>query len=99
MIGSTTCDWPFTLFYFKMNPIFEKYFNENERLLNTEDFYDVKIHVGVEPNIKEVHAHASIISAHCQFFSNELSNATKENGYYIVKKANISEKLFKPILK
>ena len=53
-----------------MNSIFEKYFNENERLLNTEDFYDVKIYLGVEPNIKEVHAHASIISAHCPFFSN-----------------------------
>ena len=82
-----------------MNSIFEKYFNENERLLNTEDFYDVKIYVGVEPNIKEVHAHASIISAHCPFFSNKLSNATKENGYYIVKKVNISEQVFKPILR
>ena len=82
-----------------MNSTFEKYFNENERLLNTENFYDVKIYVGVEPNIKEVHAHASIISAHCPFFSNELNNTTKENGYYIVKKANISEKIFNPILK
>ena len=79
--------------------IFEIYFNENERLLNTEDFYDVKIYLGVEPNIKEVHAHASIISAHCPFFSNVLSDATKENGYYIIKKDNISEKLFNPILK
>ena len=74
-------------------------FNENERLLNTEDFYDVKIYVGVEPNIKEVHAHASIISTHCPFFGNALSNATKENGYYIIKKVNISEKIFNPILK
>ena len=82
-----------------MNLVFEKYFNENERLLNTEDFYDVKIYIGVEPNIKEVHAHASIISAHCPFFSNVLSDATKENGYYIVKEAIISEKYFKPILK
>ena len=81
-----------------MNPIFEKYFNENERLLNTEDFYDVKIYVGVEPNIKEVHAHASIISAHCPFFNNALSVATKENGYYIIKKASISERLFNPFI-
>jgi len=79
--------------------ILEKYFNENERLLNTEDFYDVKIYLGVEPNIKEIHAHASIISAHSPFFGNILSNATKENGYYIIEKANISEKLFDPILK
>ena len=82
--------------------ILEKYFNENERLLNTEKFYDVKIYLGAEPNIKEVHAHASIISAHCPFFSNALSDATKENGYcyyYIINKVNISEKYFKPILK
>ena len=79
--------------------ILEKYFNENERLLNTEEFYDVKIYLGVEPNIKEVHAHASIISAHCPFFSNVLNNSTKENVYYTVKKADISEKCFKPILK
>ena len=82
-----------------MNSTFEKYFNENERLLNTENFYDVKIYVGVEPDIKEVHAHASIVSAHCPFFNNALSDATKENGYYIIKKVNISERCFKPILK
>ena len=51
---------------------------------------------GVEPNIKEVHA---IISAHCPFFNNALSVATKENGYYIIKKANINEKCFNSILK
>ena len=55
----------------KMNStILEKYLNENERLLNTEDYYDVKIHVGIKPNIKEFHAHASIICTHCPFFSN-----------------------------
>ena len=79
--------------------ILEKYLNENERLLNTEDFYDVKIYLGVEPNIKEVHAHASILSAHCPYFGNALSDVTKENGYYIVKEANINDKSFKPILK
>ena len=50
--------------------------------------------LGVEPNIKEIHAHASIISAHCPFFSNALSDATKENGYYIIEKA----KPFNPIV-
>ena len=79
--------------------ILEKYLNENERLLNTEDYYDVKIHVGAEPNTKEFHAHASIICAHCPFFSNTLSNAKKENGYYIIRKADITEQVFKPILK
>ena len=79
--------------------ILEKYLNENERLLYTEDYYDVKIHVGEGPSTKEFHAHASIICAHCPFFSNALNNARKENGYYIIEKANISEKVFKPILR
>ena len=79
--------------------ILEKYFNENERLLNTEDFYDVKIYVGVKPNIKEFHAHASIISAHCPFFNTALSKATKKHGYYILRKVNINERFFKNILK
>ena len=79
--------------------ILEKYLNENERLLNTEDYYDVKIHVGVEPNAKEFHAHASIICTHCPFFNNALNNTKKENGYYIIEKANISEQVFKPVLR
>ena len=78
--------------------ILEKYLNKNEGLLNTKDYCDVKIYVGVGPNVKEFHAHA-FICAYCPFFNNALSNATKENGYYIIKKANISEQIFKPILK
>jgi hypothetical protein len=76
-----------------------RYFNENERLLNTEDFYDVKIYVGMEPNIKEIHAHSSIICAHCPLLRNELTNSKKENGFYIIEKANLNETVFKPILK
>ena len=78
--------------------ILEKYLNENEKLLR-EDFYDVKIYIGIEPNIKEIHAHSSIIYAHCTFFQNELINGTKENGYYIIKKTNIDEPIFKHIFK
>ena len=77
----------------------ERYFSENERLLNTEDLYDVKIYVGMEPNVKEVHAHSSIICTHCPLFRNELTNAKKENGFYIIKKPSLNETVFKPILK
>ena len=76
-----------------------RYFNKNERLLNTEDFYDVKIYIGTKPSIKEVHAHSSIICAHCPFFQNALTNAKKENGFYIIEKSNLNEQAFKPILK
>ena len=79
--------------------ILEKYFNENERFLNTEENSDVQINVGVKPNIKEIHAHSFILQVHCPFFRNVLTNATKTNGYYIIEKSNISESIFKPILK
>ena len=82
-----------------MDSILKRYFSQNERLLNTEEFYDVKIYIGVEPNIKEIHAHSSIICAQCPFFRNELINGKKENGYYIVKKTNIDEPILKFILK
>jgi hypothetical protein len=83
----------------KMDPtICKRFFNKNESLFNTKDFYDVKIYVGIEPNIKEIHAH-SFVCAHCPSFQNELTNAKKENGFYIIEKANIDEQVFKPILK
>ena len=82
-----------------MTEMIERYFSENERLLNTEDLYDVKFYVGMEPNIKEVHAHSSIISSHCPFFQKALTKAKKENGFYIIEKANFNVKIFKPLLK
>ena len=51
--------------------------------------HNVKIYVGIEPNIKEVHAHSSIICAHCPFFQNALTDA----------KANLNEFAIKTILK
>ena len=53
----------------------------------------------MEPNIKEVHAHSSIICAHCLLLRNILINAKKENSFYIIKKENLNETIFKPILK
>jgi len=75
------------------------HFNNNKKLLDTEENYDVKIQIGVEFDVKELHAHSSILYIQCPFFRNALTNLTKENGYYILQISNISERIFKPILK
>ena len=75
------------------------HFDNYKRLLDSEKGYDVKIQIGVELNIKELHAHSLILCIQCPFFRNALTNLTKENGYYILQISNISERIFKPILK
>src|SRR5437763_617540 len=77
----------------------EENFNKLKEILNSETNHDVNIYVDVEPNIKEIHAHSFVLSAHCQFFKNTLLTAKKENGYYIVKMPNIDELSIKTILK
>lgn len=76
-----------------------EYFSDFENLLGSENKYDVKIRVGEEPNVNEFHAHSSILSARCSFFKDSLSDTSKENGYYVLVKANISDLVFKIILK
>ena len=75
------------------------HFSNNKILLNSEKGYDVKIRIGVEFDVKELHAHSSILCAQCPFFRDALTDLTKENGYYIIRISNISERIFKPILK
>lgn len=76
-----------------------EFFNNLEKLLDSEENYDVIIHVGVGTNAKEIHAHSSILSTRCSFFKNTLSDATKENGYYVLKKSNFNELVIRTILK
>ena len=84
---------------FCIEMICQEILSENERFLNTEENSNVKINIGVKPNVKEIHAHSFILQVHCPFFRNALTNATKTNGYYIFEKPNISELIFRPILK
>ena len=80
-------------------PSTKEHFDQLKEILNSETNYDVKIHVDVEPNTKEIHAHSFVLFAHCQFFKKVFPTARKENGYYIIKIPNINELSIKTILK
>ena len=71
--------------------------NDYEKLFETEIGYDVIIHVGEEPNVKEIHAHC----IRPQYFRSAFSNewAEKRDGKFIFRKPNISPQLFNIILR
>ncbi|EXX73782.1 hypothetical protein GLOIN_2v1789120 [Rhizophagus irregularis DAOM 181602=DAOM 197198] len=67
----------------------------------SEQDYNVTIYAGEEPNITEFHAHSIILRCRSQYFRTALSSnwAEKENGMYILRKPNISGKIFQIILR
>ena len=75
--------------------------NDYEKLFETEIGYDVIIYVGEEQNVKEIHAHSSILSVRSQYFRTAFSNewAKKKDGKFIFIKPNISPQLFNIILR
>ncbi len=93
------CDTKLSLLSVMDETLITSHFSNNRILLDSEKGYDVKIRIGVRFNIKELHAHSSILRAQCPFLKNALANITKENGYYVLQISNISERIFKPILK
>ena len=75
--------------------------NDYEKLFETEIGYDVIIHAGEEPNVKEIHTHSNILCTRSQYFRSAFSNewAEKRDGKFIFKKPNISPQLFNIILR
>jgi hypothetical protein len=75
--------------------------NDLEKVLETDEGYDVIIYAGENENVKELHAHSNILLVRSQYFRAALSKewAYKENGKFIFKKPNISPQLFKIILR
>jgi hypothetical protein len=75
--------------------------NDYEKLFETEIGYDVIIYAGEEPNIKEIHAHSNILSIRSKYFRAAFSNewAEKKDGKFILKKPNVSPRLFDIILR
>ncbi|RIA94912.1 hypothetical protein C1645_873155 [Glomus cerebriforme] len=75
--------------------------NDYEKLFKTEVGYDVIIYAGEEPNVKEIHAHSSILCVRSQYFHTAFSNkwSEKKDGKFILRKPNISPKLFDIILR
>jgi hypothetical protein len=75
--------------------------NDYKKLFEEEIGYDVIIYAGEEPNVKEIHAHSNILCIRSQYFRTAFSNewAEKKDGKFILKKPNISPKLFNIILR
>jgi len=75
--------------------------SDYEKLFETEIGYDVIIYAGEEPNVKEIHAHSSILSIRSKYFRSAFSNewAEKKDEKLIFRKPNISPRLFDIILR
>ena len=75
--------------------------SDYEKLLETEIGYDVIIYAGEDQNVKEIHAHSSILSIRSKYFRAAFSNewAEKRDGKFIFKKQNISPQLFNIIIR
>ncbi|CAB4379832.1 unnamed protein product [Rhizophagus irregularis] len=70
--------------------------SDYEKLFETELGYDVIIYAGEESNIKEIHAHSNILCIRSQYFRSAFSNewAERKDGKFILRKQNISLRLF-----
>ena len=75
--------------------------NDYEKLLKSEIGYDVIIYAGEVPNVKEFHAHSSILSIRSQYFCTAFSDewAERRDGKFIFRKPNISPQIFNIILR
>jgi hypothetical protein len=75
--------------------------NDYEKLFEAEIGYDVIIHAGEEPNVKEIHAHSNILCIRSKYFRTAFSNewAEKNDGKFIFRKPNIPSHLFDIILR
>src|SRR5439155_14396920 len=75
---------------------FQEAANDYEKLLETDEDYDVIIYAGENENIKEIYAHSLILRTRSQYFRTGFSNkwAEKKDGKFIFKKPNISPQCF-----
>ncbi|GBC21663.2 BTB/POZ domain-containing protein [Rhizophagus irregularis DAOM 181602=DAOM 197198] len=71
------------------------------QLLKIGTDYNVIIQVGEGFNFKEFHAHSIILCCRSRYFNKILSdeNIEKKDGKYVIKKPNISSRMFDDILK
>jgi hypothetical protein len=72
-----------------------------EKVLETDDGYDVIIYAGDNENVKELRAHSNILCIRSQYFRTAFSKewVNKKDGKLVFKKPNISPQIFKIILR
>ena len=79
-----------------------KLVNDLTKLLNESNCYDVEIKIGMEDNVKIFKAHSSILKARSPYFKIALSNTwikkSEDDSIILLKKENISPKIFKVLL-
>ena len=75
--------------------------NDYEKLLETDDDYDVIIYAGKNEHVKEIHAHSNILRIRSQYFRTALTKdwSEKKDGKFIFRKPNIAPQLFEMILR
>ncbi|GBC17644.2 hypothetical protein GLOIN_2v1769286 [Rhizophagus irregularis DAOM 181602=DAOM 197198] len=75
--------------------------DDYEKLLETDEDYNVIIYVGENENLKEIHAHSSILRIRSQYFRAAFSKEwhEKKDGKFIFRKPNVSPQLFDMILR
>ncbi|GBB93251.1 hypothetical protein RclHR1_02140004 [Rhizophagus clarus] len=75
--------------------------NDYEKILESDEEYDVIICSGEDENAKEIFAHLFVLRTRSQYFRTEFSKNRIEvkDGKYIFRKPNISPQIFKIILR
>ncbi|KAG9290158.1 hypothetical protein G9A89_010464 [Geosiphon pyriformis] len=70
-------------------------------LLNSQNFFDVRIAVGKAPNIRSFNVHSQILAARSSYFAVALSSGDfkRENKTIVFSKPNISPHIFEVILR
>jgi hypothetical protein len=69
-------------------------------LLEDDEYYDITIEVGEDPNVKIFRAHMSILCFRSSYFRRSFaSNNKKDNGLAQIKFPNISPEIFQIILR
>ena len=72
----------------------------NPELLKNNEYYDITIEVGEDPNVKHFHAHINILCYHSSYLKRILDSNRKNNDNFLVhiKLSNISPEIFQIIL-
>ncbi|RGB38462.1 hypothetical protein C1646_806413 [Rhizophagus diaphanus] len=75
--------------------------NDYEKVLESDEEYDVIIYAGEYENVKEIFAHLFVLRTRTEYFRREFSKKRTEmkDGKYIFRKPNISPQIFKIILR